>query len=301
MEASFLSSSMELKNWIILIALAAVWGSAFMFIKIAAPDFGPVALVNLRLLLAGTMFLPFLLQRKYLIHFKSYLPGILVLAVMNNALPFFLFAYGSLNANSNMLAILNGSTAFMTMTLAYFWIKESISAHQIIGLVIGFIGIIILVNPSNTSTTAISSIACLLGAFCYSFSGCFIQKYSQYTNKFVLIGWSLFFGGLLMTPFSIFYLPSDLPETKSILALLWLGLVSTGITYLGYVRLIETIGALKTSTVAYLIPVFGIIWGYLFLKEEVTIVIFLGFILIMAGIYFANYEKRTTRRIRTSE
>ena len=95
---------MELKNWILLILLGAVWGSAFMFIKISADDFGPILLVNLRLLLAGALFLPFLLRKKYLAHFKSHFPGILILSIFSNAFPFTMFSYASLGATSNILA-----------------------------------------------------------------------------------------------------------------------------------------------------------------------------------------------------
>ena len=125
---------MHIKDWITLILLAAVWGSAFMFIKIAAPDLGPVMLVTVRLYLAGLLFLPFLLQKKYLKLFKSHFNSIFILAIMNNALPFTMFAYASLGANSNMLAILNGTTALMTTVLAYFWLKNKVSYLQAAGL-----------------------------------------------------------------------------------------------------------------------------------------------------------------------
>jgi len=279
---------MELKNWILLTALAAVWGSAFMFIKVAAPEFGPILLVALRLLLAGCLFLPFLIQKKYLVHLKSHFPGILVLAIFNNALPFTMFSYASLGSTSNMLAILNGSTAFITMIIAYFWLNEGISFKKIGGLILGFGGILVLVNPSNGSITLTSSIFALTGACCYSISGTYIQKYQQDSKKFVLIGWSMLVGGILIAPLALFNLPTELPSTNSILALFWLGIISTGLAYLGYVRLIENIGAVRTSTVTYMLPVFGIIWGAIFLDEKITTTILVGFIFVMIGVYFAN-------------
>jgi len=279
---------MELKNWILLILLGAVWGSAFMFIKISADDFGPILLVNLRLLLAGALFLPFLLQKKYLAYFKSHFPGIFVLAIFSNAFPFTMFSYASLGATSNMLGILNGTTAFMTMVVAYFWLKESITPKQIFGIILGFLGILVLVNPANGSATLGASGFALVGALSYSFSGVYIQKYQLNANKFVLIGWAMLFGGLLLTPLSFFNLPDQMPDNNAIAALLWLGIVSTGIAYLGYIRLIEQIGAVRTSTVTYLLPVFSIIWGSIFLQEKITWIIFGGFIFVMIGMYFAN-------------
>ena len=279
---------MELKNWILLILLGAVWGSAFMFIKISADDFGPILLVNLRLLLAGALFLPFLLRKKYLAHFKSHFPGIFILSIFSNAFPFTMFSYASLGATSNMLGILNGTTAFMTMVVAYFWLKESITPKQIFGIILGFLGILVLVNPANGSATLGASGFALVGALSYSFSGVYIQKYQLKANKFVLIGWAMLFGGLLLTPLSFFNLPDQMPDNNAIAALLWLGIVSTGIAYLGYIRLIEQIGAVRTSTVTYLLPVFSIMWGSIFLQEKITWIIFGGFIFVMIGMYFAN-------------
>ena len=279
---------MELKNWILLILLGAVWGSAFMFIKISADDFGPILLVNLRLLLAGALFLPFLLQKKYLAYFKSHFSGILILGIFSNAFPFTMFSYASLGATSNMLGILNGTTAFMTMVVAYFWLKESITPKQIFGIILGFLGILVLVNPANGSATIGASGFALVGALSYSFSGVYIQKYQLNANKFVLIGWAMLFGGLFLTPLSFLNLPDQMPDNNAIAALLWLGIVSTGIAYLGYIRLIEQIGAVRTSTVTYLLPVFSIIWGSIFLQEKITWIIFGGFIFVMIGMYFAN-------------
>ena len=285
---------MELKNWILLILLGAVWGSAFMFIKISADDFGPILLVNLRLLLAGALFLPFLLQKKYLAYFKSHFSGILILGIFSNAFPFTMFSYASLGATSNMLGILNGTTAFMTMVVAYFWLKESITPKQIFGIILGFLGILVLVNPANGSATLGASGFALVGALSYSFSGVYIQKYQLNANKFVLIGWAMLFGGLLLTPLSFFNLPDQIPDNNAIAALMWLGIVSTGIAYLGYIRLIEQIGAVRTSTVTYLLPVFSIIWGSIFLQEKITWIIFGGFIFVMIGMYCANNKTTKT-------
>ena len=283
---------MEFKDWILLIALAAIWGSAFMFIKISAVDFGPILLVTLRLLIAGLVFMPLLLRHKYRLLFKSHLPGIFIIAIISNALPFTLFAFASLGATSNMLGILNGTTAFITTVIAYFWLNESISTKQLIGLGLGFIGILILINPANGSTTILASICALTGSICYAFNATYLQKYHSNSNKKVLIGWSMLFGGLMMMPIAAFNLPNAVPSINSFLALLWLAVVSTGIGYLAFVRLIDKIGAVKTATLTYLLPVFSIIWGAIFLEEQITLIIFGGFIFVMMGMYLANTVKK---------
>jgi len=283
---------MEIRYWILLTFLGALWGSAFMFIKVATPEFGPIALVNTRLLIASLIFLPILLQKKYIHLLKPIWKQVLVLSIMNNAIPFTLFSYASFGADSNILAILNATTAFNTMIIAYLWIGESVSLKQLFGLILGFIGIFILVNPQNSDTTLIASLSALLAAFFYSYSTVYIQRQSVNANKMVLIGWSIVFSAVFMIPVSIFNLPETMPSASAIGSAFWLGAVSTGLGFLGYVRLIDKIGAVKTSTVAYFLPVFGIIWGSIFLDEKITSTIILGCLIVLIGIYLSNSNKK---------
>jgi drug/metabolite transporter (DMT)-like permease len=234
-----------------------------------------------------------LLRKKKRSLFKSYLPAILIIAIVSNAIPFTMFAYASLGATSNMLGILNGTTAFLTTVIAYFWLKESVSLKQIVGLLLGFIGVLILVNPSNGSTTFIASMCAMIGSLCYAFNATYLQKYHSNSDKIVLIGWSMLFGGFFMIPLASFNLPDAMPDTNSILALFWLAVISTGVGYLAYVRLIDRIGAVKTVTLTYLLPVFSIIWGAIFLQEKITSIILGGFIFVMMGMYFANTSNKT--------
>ena len=279
---------MENKYWILITILGAVWGSAFMFIKIATPELGPIALVNIRLAVAGLIFIPFLLQQKYLKHFRSNLKNILVLSVINTALPFSLFAYASLESSSNMLSILNGTTAIMAVVISTIWLKIRLNFFQIMGVFIGLFGIVVLANPDNVYISMKATIFCLSAAFCYALSANYIQKFAYKTNTIVLIGWSLVIASVLLLPITFFNLPSQLPSNNVIFSILWLGVISTGVAFLGYVRLIEKVGAVKTATVAYFIPVFVVIWGYVFLGEPITLQILIGMILILIGIVFTN-------------
>ena len=279
---------MENKYWILITILGAVWGSAFMFIKIATPELGPIALVNIRLAVAGLIFIPFLLQQKYLKHFRSNLKNILVLSVINTALPFSLFAYASLESSSNMLSILNGTTAIMAVVISTIWLKIRLNFFQIMGVFIGLFGIVVLANPDNVYISMKATIFCLSAAFCYALSANYIQKFAYKTNTIVLIGWSLVIASVLLLPITFFNLPSQFPSNNVIFSILWLGVISTGVAFLGYVRLIEKVGAVKTATVAYFIPVFGVIWGYVFLGEPITLQILVGMILILIGIVFTN-------------
>ena len=279
---------MENKYWILITILGAVWGSAFMFIKIATPELGPIALVNIRLAVAGLIFIPFLLQQKYLKHFRRNLKNILVLSVINTALPFSLFAYASLESSSNMLSILNGTTAIMAVVISTIWLKIRLNFFQIMGVFIGLFGIVVLANPDNVYISMKATIFCLSAAFCYALSANYIQKFAYKTNTIVLIGWSLVIASVLLLPITFFNLPSQSPSNNVIFSILWLGVISTGVAFLGYVRLIEKVGAVKTATVAYFIPVFGVIWGYVFLGEPITLQILIGMILILIGIVFTN-------------
>ncbi|MDA0976792.1 MAG: DMT family transporter [Proteobacteria bacterium] len=283
---------MEFRYWILLTFLGALWGSAFMFIKVATPEFGPIALVNTRLIISSCIFLPILLRSKYIHLLKPIWRQVLVLAILNNAIPFTLFSYASFGADSNILAILNATTAFNTMIIAYIWIGENVSLKQLFGLLLGFIGIFILVNPQNSETTLISSMSALLASFFYSYSAVYIQRQSVNANKMVLIGWSIIFSAVIMLPVTIFYLPNTIPSISAIGSAIWLGAISSGLGFLGYVRLIDKIGAVKTSTVAYFLPVFGIIWGAIFLNEIISSSIIIGCLIVLIGIYFANSNNR---------
>ena len=178
------------------------------------------------------------------------------------------------------------------MIIALLWLGEKVTLKQVFGLVLGFIGVIILVNPESSSTSIISALFCLIGAACYSFSTVFIQKYSEKTDKMVLIGWSIIFSCFIMIPFTLLNLPPQIPSTNALLSATWLGSISTGLAFFGYVYLIEKIGAVKTSTVAYFLPVFGIIWGAVFLNEVITGGIILGCATILIGVFFATSNKR---------
>ena len=284
---------MELKYWLVLTFLGAIWGSAFIFIKIAAPEFGAIGLVQARLIIASTVFLPILFRKKYLSLLKFSWKHSLLLAITNNAIPFTLFSFGSFGADSSILAILNATTAFNTMIIAFFWLNEKITYKQIFGLILGFIGVIILVNPESSSTSILSAILCLVGATCYSFSTVFIQKYSQQTDKLVLIGWSIVFSAFIMMPLTLLNLPTQMPSINAFTAAAWLGSISTGLAFFGYVYLIEKIGAVKTSTVAYFLPIFGIIWGSIFLDEIITPGIILGCGTILIGVFLATSNKKS--------
>ena len=152
---------MENKYWILITILGAVWGSAFMFIKIATPELGPIALVNIRLAVAGLIFIPFLLQKKYLKHLRRNIKNILFLSIVNTALPFSLFAYASLESSSNMLSILNGTTAIMAVVISTIWLKVKLNLFQITGVFIGLFGIVVLANPDNVYISTKATIFCL--------------------------------------------------------------------------------------------------------------------------------------------
>ena len=209
---------------------------------------------------------------------------------------FYSFFIGSFGADSNILAILNATTAFNTMIIAFFWLNEKVTLKQIFGLILGFIGVVILVNPESSATSTFAAILCLLGAACYAFSTVFIQKYSETSNKLVLIGWSIVFSAFIMMPLTLLNLPSEIPSLKAFGASIWLGSISTGLAFFGYVYLIEKIGAVKTSTVAYFLPIFGIIWGAIFLNEIITIGIVVGCGTILVGVFFATSNNKNNIR-----
>ena len=167
--------------------------------------------------MAGLIFIPFLLQEKYLKHFRSNLKNILVLSIVNTALPFSLFAYASLESSSNMLSILNGTTAIMAVVISTIWLKVKLNIFQIMGVFIGLFGIVVLANPVNVYISTKATIFCLGAAFCYALSANYIQKFAYKTNTIVLIGWSLVLASIFLLPLTIFNLPSQFPSNLSLI------------------------------------------------------------------------------------
>jgi len=283
-------------DYLLLIFLALIWASAFFNIKIATYSFGPVTIALLRVFFGAIPVLLLCYFKKIKIEaFSKDWHWFAMIGFINLVAPFFLIAYGVKSVQSNLAAILMSTTPLSSTILGHFYTKnEKFNFIKTFGILIGFSGIIylfsdnILINENNF----ISALLILLGSTCYVVGGVLTLKISKKKNENVT-GSILIWAVLILIPLSIFIeQPWNLnPRLDSTISVIYLGLVSTGLAWLLRFRILVRNGLIFQSQVSYLIPIFGTILSYIFLKELITIKILVALIAVIVGIYFVKKAK----------
>lgn len=278
----------------LLVLISALWGSSFLFMKQLSPIFGPFLTSSLRLLVASFVLYFYFIITKTKINWKQNFKWFLVVGVLNSAVPFTLYAYAALNLDASISVILNSTAPMFGAIYGLFILKERLNLTKIVGLIIGTIGVIIITSlafNANISEIYISIGACILASSLYGLSGNIVKKYvNDLDSKELTLG-SMLVAGVLLLPF-IFFTKIEEPVTFNIvIMILFFGIFCTGLTYLIYFKLVKEIGPVKSLTVTYLMPVFGILWSFLFLDENITITTIIGLVIILLGIYILSKSK----------
>ena len=280
-------------DYFLLTILALVWASAFFNIKIATYSYGPLTIAFLRIFFGA---IPVIL----LCHFKKIKIEAFskdwywfaAIGLVNLVIPFFLIAYGVQEVQSNLAAILMASTPLTAALLAHFFTKnEKINLIKSLGVLIGFSGIIflfsdnLLINKNNF----FSAFLILFGSCFYVVGGLLTLKISNKKNENVTAS-ILIWGTLILLPISLFFeQPWNLtPRLDSTLSLIYLGIFSTGIAWLLRFYILKHNGLVFQAQVAYLIPIFGVILGFLFLREVITAKVIISLIAVIIGIYIVK-------------
>jgi drug/metabolite transporter (DMT)-like permease len=269
-----------------LFALAALWGASFLFIRIAAPVMGPVLLIEVRVALAGLTLLGFALAAGKDLQFRRYWRQYAVIGVINSAIPFVLIAIASLQLPASLAAILNATTPLFGAIFAYAWLREPLTRRKIGGLVLGFLGVAVLAGwaPIALSGRVIVAAVCsLLGAASYGLAGVYTKARAAGAPAFGMAVGSQLAASLALLPLVPFTLPSEPPGSVAIISVLALAFFCTALAYLLYFRLVVDVGPLRALTVTFLVPIFAMLWGVLFLNEQVTISMVLGCAMILGG------------------
>jgi drug/metabolite transporter (DMT)-like permease len=284
----------------VLSLLAAIWGASFLFIRIASPVLGPAFLVELRVLLAGAALLLYAWVTKRLPIWHSQWRAYLILGALNCAIPFTLVAIAELHLTATLAALLNATIPLFTVVVAALWGQERFTYKKGFGLLLGFIGVGILVgwSPLPLNGNVILSVgASLLASFFYGVGGVYTKVAFKDTPPLALAIGQQFGAALLLLPVAALSIPKTLPSLQVILCLLALAWVSTAIAYLLYFYLIKNVGPTNTLSVAFLIPVFGLVWGTIFLGESLSIGSFVGMAIVFASIvWVTNIRFRTVGR-----
>jgi drug/metabolite transporter (DMT)-like permease len=274
-----------------LLFLASVWGASFLFLRIASPEFGPIAVVELRILIGSVVLIPFIIRGNHIQVLLTRWRSIFILALISMVMPFPLFGYATLYANSGYVAVLNATTLMFASLIAYIWLKDRLGFYRLLGIVIGFCGIVILTfdeKSVDNDAGLLPTFAVLLAASLYGFTACYTRKFLLDLNPLIIVAGSQFFAAIILFPFAILTWPAESPSTSAWLSVTVLGILCTSLANLSYFRLVGRIGVTRAVTVTYLIPIFGIFWGYLFLDESITTFIILGCGLILMGVGFIN-------------
>lgn len=270
-----------------LILLAAVWGASFLFYRVAVPVLGPFILVELRVLLAGLALLAYALLSQKTLELKANLGKLFILSFLNSVLPFTLIAAAQLVLSASLASILNATTPLFAAIAASFWLSEKLTAKRLLGLPLGVLGVAALVgwSPLEFSTNVILAVsAMLLAALAYALAGIYIKRnFVGVSGLTLATGQQLAAAFLLFIPAS-FSVPEAAPSLIVISAVLALAFLSTALAYLLYFYLMAQVGPTKTLSVTYLIPIFGSLWGILFLDERFTLGMLIGFALVILSV-----------------
>lgn len=282
---------MSVQNFLQLLLLAAIWGSSFLFTRIAVPDWGPIWLIEVRVLIASLTLLPLLLKLDLWRQVQRHWRPLVILGCLNSAIPFSLLAFASLSLSAGFTAILNATTPLFGLWITAIWLQESLSFPRIIGFITGFVGVLVLVGWQDvplTWTVGMAIAAGLLAALHYAIAAPFIKKRFTGVPILVVTVGSQFSAAMVLLPLLPFSIPSKMPSPIAMGSVLALALLSSVLAQMLYFQLISIIGPSKTLTVAYLVPIFALIWGALFLRETITLSMVLGGGLVLLGTAIAN-------------
>ena len=287
-------------DYTLLTILALIWSSAFFNIKIATYSYGPITIAFLRTFFGAIPVVGLCLFQKIKIEaFSKDWYWFAAIGMVNLVIPFFLIAYGVQKVQSNLAAILMAITPLSATVLAHFFTdNEKINLKKILGVLVGFSGIVflfsdnILINESNFT----SALLILIGSTFYVVGGLLTIKISNKRNENVTAS-ILIWATLFLIPLTIFIeKPWNLnPSIDSTISLVYLGVVATGLAWLLRFRILKTNGLVFQAQVAYLIPIFGIILGYIFLKELITPKVLVAVAAVIIGIYLV--KKSNSKKI----
>jgi len=280
-------------DYVLLTFLALIWSSAFFNIKIATYSYGPITISLGRVFFGAIPVLLLCLYKRIKIEaFSKDWHWFAMIGFINLVAPFFLISYGVKSVQSNLAAILMSTTPLSSTILAHFFTKnEKFNFVKTFGILIGFSGIIylfsdnLLINDSNF----ISALSILLGSTCYVIGGVLTLKISKKKNENVT-GSILIWAIIILIPLVIFIEKPwhTSPSIKSTISLIYLGIVSTGLAWLLRFRILKNNGLIFQAQVSYLIPIFGMILGYIFLKEIITPKVIVSLIAVLVGLYFVK-------------
>jgi drug/metabolite transporter (DMT)-like permease len=292
---------MTSKNLLQLVILAALWGASFLFIRVGVADFGVAPLMALRVGI-GSLFLAVVLVarrplRESALILRTRAVPLLVVGILNSAAPFCLFAYAELTLSAGVTSVINASTPLWGALVAFLWLKDRLTALRTLGLVVGFAGVLMLVwnqiaTPQRASVsplgTALAAAAALGATLLYGIAANYTKRYLGGVDALTVATGTMTGATLVLLPLAVIYWPATPISPHAWGAVLALGIACTGVAYMLYFHLLAVVGPARAMTVTFVIPIFGILWGALFLGETVSLGMLEGCAVILVGTALAT-------------
>jgi drug/metabolite transporter (DMT)-like permease len=266
------------RRWVVdLILLAAIWGASFLFTRLGTVEFGALPTAFVRVAIASVFLLPLLAWRGQVPVLQRHWKKIFVIGVLNSGIPFLCFAFALLSITSGLSAILNATTPLFGALAAWLWLRDRPAASRFVGLAIGFAGVALLAwdkasfKPDASGVApAWAVLACLVATLCYGIAGNAAKVYLGGLPALATATGSQIGAAILLAVPAIWAWPAHMPSLQAWLALAAVGVLCTGVAYILYFRLIEEAGPARALAVTFVVPVFAVIYGALFLGESVT-------------------------------
>jgi len=269
-----------------LVALAAIWGAAFIFMRVAAPVLGAVWTPELRVLLGGLALLAWLRFRGIDPGLRVYWRSYLLIGSIGIAAPFALYSFAAIHASASLLAIVNATSPIFGLAWGVLFRDERVTARKATGLALGIAGVVLIARPAGPAADPLFglAVAAALGACClYGVVGVLVKRFSGGASPRSMAAGNQLAAAVVLIPLLPFVPPLAMPSVLVLANVLALALLASGVAFVLYFRLIADVGATRALTVTYLIPLFGILWGWLFLGEALPPSALAGGALILAG------------------
>ncbi len=282
-----------------LLLLAAIWGASFMFMRVLAPVLGAFATACLRVLIAGVVSLAYLATIRFDAQFARWRRHYAVIGIFNGAVPFLCFAFAALHLPAGYSAILNATTPFFGVLFAALWLGDPLDARKAIGLVLGAVGVLLVVQLGAARDDAMFKLAvaaCLLAACCYGLAGVYLKRRMVGAPALGVSAHSQWMAGLMLAPGALAMPPQGSIGPAVVGSMLGLALLCSAFASVLYYRLIAEVGPSKALTVTFLIPVFAMLWGWLLLGESITPTMLLGSALVLGGTGFIVHQRSPKTR-----
>ncbi len=282
---------MGLRNTVELVILAAIWGGSFLFMRVAAPELGPVALAGLRLGIAALAIVPLLAVTRGFGDLRGRVRPLLVVGALNSAIPFCLLTYATLSVTAGFASILNATTPLWGGLVAHLWLRDRLDRSRALGLVVGFSGVALLVwgrASFKPGGAGLAVVAALLATLSYGVAASYTKRRLTGVNSLAVAAGSQLAAALLLLPGTVAFWPAHPVSVRAWTAVALLAVVCTAFAYVLYFRLIAHVGPARAISVTFLIPPFAVLWGAMFLGEALTGRMVLGSAVIFAGTALAT-------------